>query len=96
MIPYYGMENTEAVEKIITGNVPIKLSRNNFQGYRLPKPKNTPEKVYAVMMQCWNLDPNIRPSFEDILEKFSEFSSKKVIIQNPRKPTANTQIIYHQ
>lgn len=33
---------------------------------RLPIPKNCPEVLAILMMQCWNRDPHMRPNFQQI------------------------------
>lgn len=61
--PYPNMSNFEVIESIV---------RN---GYRLPKPTNQPDgsnnqlmsDIYAMMLKCWNADPQARPTFTDIL-----------------------------
>lgn len=57
-IPYAGMQNKEVIEQV-------------QRGYRLPKPPNCdcPDEVYKQMRDCWNQDPDKRPTF-DFLENF--------------------------
>ena len=33
-------------------------------GYRLERPLTSSEQMYGVMLDCWNEDPSMRPSFE--------------------------------
>ena len=33
------------------------------QGYRLPQPSNCPSSLYAIMRECWHVQPDNRPSF---------------------------------
>ncbi len=40
LIPFYGLSNSEAADKIVSD-------------YRLPKPEECPEDIYAVMLSCW-------------------------------------------
>ncbi|XP_065890002.1 ephrin type-B receptor 3-like isoform X2 [Dysidea avara] len=35
-------------------------------GYRLELPKDCPQTVYEVMLDCWNLDHRLRPKFDEI------------------------------
>ncbi|XP_070531998.1 hepatocyte growth factor receptor-like isoform X1 [Ptychodera flava] len=37
------------------------------KGKRLQKPPYTPDEVYDVMHACWQLDPDLRPDFKDIV-----------------------------
>ncbi|XP_035700493.1 tyrosine-protein kinase Shark isoform X3 [Folsomia candida] len=39
------------------------------RGERLDKPKHCPDKIYSVMKKCWNMDPDLRPTFT-FLENF--------------------------
>ena len=43
-------------------------------GYRLPKPKGCPDKIYSLMLKCWSLEPNGRPTFEALLEDLTSMS----------------------
>lgn len=38
------------------------------QGYRMEKPKYSPNKVYEIMKNCWENDPASRPSFTSLAE----------------------------
>jgi len=47
------------------------------KGYRLPKPTSfCPEEIYNLMLECWNADPEKRPTFAQIT------SSLKTINKN--------------
>jgi len=52
-LPYQGMTNPEASEKVL-------------QGFRMSSPENCPEAIYKLMLKCWSLYPEDRPSFHDI------------------------------
>ncbi|CAH0582968.1 unnamed protein product [Chrysodeixis includens] len=51
--PYAGMSNSRAREKIDTG-------------YRMPAPEGCVEDVYALMLRCWEYEPDKRPHFHQI------------------------------
>ncbi|CAG9787334.1 unnamed protein product [Diatraea saccharalis] len=51
--PYAGMSNSRAREKIDAG-------------YRMPAPEGCPEDVYALMLRCWEYEPEKRPHFHQI------------------------------
>jgi len=40
------------------------------QGYRLEKPDNCAPEVYEIMLECWNEDPQDRPTFSQLRTKF--------------------------
>ncbi|XP_062589049.1 hepatocyte growth factor receptor-like [Saccostrea cucullata] len=42
---------------------------------RLPKPTKCPDILYNKMLRCWNLDPDERPSFSDLVIELSEIVS---------------------
>ncbi|KAI6182231.1 Tyrosine-protein kinase [Aphelenchoides bicaudatus] len=52
-IPYPGMSNAEVLQKV-------------ENGYRMPIMSNCPPQLYGLMLNCWNKDPNKRPTFSTI------------------------------
>ena len=52
-IPYPGMTNGEVLAKL-------------DQGYRMPCPPGCPEPLYALMLDCWKLEADDRPTFETL------------------------------
>uniref|UniRef100_A0A6I8T1M5 non-specific protein-tyrosine kinase n=1 Tax=Xenopus tropicalis TaxID=8364 RepID=A0A6I8T1M5_XENTR len=40
-------------------------------GYRLPKPDDCSPDIYMLMLECWQEEPNRRPSFFDLVEKLT-------------------------
>ncbi len=52
-LPYQGMTNADAVAKVMNGN-------------RLECPSNCPDAVYSVMLACWQIQSDARPSFREI------------------------------
>jgi proto-oncogene tyrosine-protein kinase Ret len=45
------------------------------KGYRLSKPANCTNDIYLIMQQCWNEDPECRPSFSDLRCKMDHMLS---------------------
>uniref|UniRef100_A0A914VLN4 Protein kinase domain-containing protein n=1 Tax=Plectus sambesii TaxID=2011161 RepID=A0A914VLN4_9BILA len=41
-------------------------------GHRLDQPKDCPNEIYTIMLNCWKVDPSTRPSFEDIRTEVSK------------------------
>ncbi|XP_046392076.1 tyrosine-protein kinase Fer isoform X3 [Ischnura elegans] len=52
-VPYSGLNNTKAREKIDSG-------------YRMPAPEGTPPELYQLMLRCWEYEPEKRPHFDEI------------------------------
>ncbi|XP_065204949.1 fibroblast growth factor receptor 2-like [Planococcus citri] len=42
------------------------------EGYRMESPKNCPPKLYTLMRNCWDDDPNERPDFQKIIQDLDE------------------------
>ena len=57
--PYPEMTDEEALDNIA-------------RGYRMACPTDCPQEVYDIMLECWNDDPSMRPSFEKIAERLEE------------------------
>ncbi|XP_044176562.1 fibroblast growth factor receptor 3-like [Acropora millepora] len=39
------------------------------QGYRMPKPEHVDDDLYRIMMNCWQSEPEARPSFSDLTQQ---------------------------
>ena len=61
--PFYWMNNEQAREAVENGE-------------RCAKPDDCPSEVYKVMLKCWNIDPEKRPSFLDILKELQSIYSQ--------------------
>ncbi|XP_073254898.1 proto-oncogene tyrosine-protein kinase receptor Ret-like [Porites lutea] len=48
-------------------DIPNKLQK----GYRMPKPKHVEKKLYQLMVQCWQVKPNDRPTFSVLKDKIT-------------------------
>uniref|UniRef100_A0AAR2M4J4 Tyrosine-protein kinase n=1 Tax=Pygocentrus nattereri TaxID=42514 RepID=A0AAR2M4J4_PYGNA len=59
-IPYPGMTNPEVIQ-------------NLENGYRMPRPDNCPEDLYAIMTKCWTEHPENRPTFEYLRSVLEDF-----------------------
>uniref|UniRef100_A0A1Q3G4D4 receptor protein-tyrosine kinase n=1 Tax=Culex tarsalis TaxID=7177 RepID=A0A1Q3G4D4_CULTA len=58
-IPYPGMEaNQELYNKL-------------RDGYRMDKPQYANQDIYDIMLNCWNVKPDTRPSFKDLKSRFN-------------------------
>ena len=61
--PYSGMSRKEVLDSVSSG-------------YRMPCPPGCPDKLYDVMMECWNETPQKRPTFESLHWKLEDFNDK--------------------
>lgn len=70
-IPYSDMNNSEVLEQV-------------SKGYKHPQPVDTcPDDIYEVMITCWRIKPDRRPSFLELLNVVQ--SLIKVYDRNPGK-----------
>ena len=84
MSPYPGVELTEVYQLLESG-------------YRMECPPGCPARIYDLMKQCWNWEPNERPSFHDIhfaMEHMFQESSitEEVEMQLNNKPATTPQL----
>ncbi|KAJ8306758.1 hypothetical protein KUTeg_015690 [Tegillarca granosa] len=56
LLPYPGMSNSEVMVYV-------------HQGKRLSLPEGCPNCIFKVMENCWNLLPEFRPTFEEIVKE---------------------------
>ncbi|XP_044180640.1 tyrosine kinase receptor Cad96Ca-like [Acropora millepora] len=51
------------------------------QGYRMPKPEHVDNDLYQIMMNCWQSEPEARPSFNDLTQQLKRMENqhKKLI-----------------
>eukprot|EP00794_Sanderia_malayensis_P003560 gene3560-4064_t len=61
--PYPGMNSYEVVSFL-------------QDGYRMDKPKHCSDEVYSVLMDCWHIAPQRRPTFQEIADRL------KLLIDN--------------
>ena len=46
-----------------------------MRGLRLPKPVNVSDGLYQLMLDCWQIDLDERPSFSEILQVLGDMDS---------------------
>lgn len=61
-------------------NIPYKIKG----GYRMPKPAHLDDDIYALMSECWDMEPDRRPTFDSISRtvKRLEYGRKEIIYMN--------------
>ncbi|XP_068087429.1 tyrosine-protein kinase FRK [Hyperolius riggenbachi] len=59
-MPYQGWNGRQTLEKL-------------EQGYRIPKPFNCPQDLYTIMLDCWNANPENRPTFETLQWRLEDY-----------------------
>lgn len=43
------------------------------QGYKMPKPPHVDKSLYDIMVRCWNINPDFRPSFENLRKRMESY-----------------------
>ena len=70
-LPYINLTNDEVLKRVCDPGCIAKL----------PKPDDCPEKLYDLMLRCWNFNPELRPSFKEVLEVVESMTSKQKKIE---------------
>lgn len=50
-------------------------------GYRLPAPKDCPEIIHGIMMDCWQSDPSKRPKFGEIVTRLDKIIRSPEVLE---------------
>ena len=58
-VPYLGMTNGEVLAQL-------------EQGYRMPPPPGCPDLIYQMMLECWKINPEERPTFEHLKHQLKD------------------------
>lgn len=48
-----------------------------LDGKRLPKPEIISQKLYDIMLNCWNFNPTDRPTFDSLYHQLSELRVRR-------------------
>jgi tRNA A-37 threonylcarbamoyl transferase component Bud32 len=65
MIPYHLIADDKEVARLVT------------QGERLSRPDNCPQKLYAIMQDCWKISPKERPSMPELQTALQEMFTEE-------------------
>ncbi|XP_067021800.1 fibroblast growth factor receptor-like isoform X3 [Acropora muricata] len=52
------------------------------QGYRMPKPEHVENDLYQIMMNCWQSEPEARPSFNDLTQQLKHMLNQRKTLIN--------------
>jgi serine/threonine protein kinase len=63
MLPYPGMSNSEAAQKVL-------------KGYRMDSPEDCPAEVYNIMKCCWEKEADRRPTFKELMTMINQLLQK--------------------
>jgi hypothetical protein len=44
------------------------------RGYRHPQPRQCPDEMYQIMLDCWQTDPQRRPTFEHLQNTMEDYN----------------------
>ncbi|XP_032107137.1 leukocyte tyrosine kinase receptor isoform X1 [Sapajus apella] len=69
-MPYPGRTNQEVLDFVVAGG-------------RMDPPRGCPGPVYRIMTQCWQHQPELRPSFASILERLQYCTQDPDVLNSP-------------
>ncbi|CAN8028627.1 unnamed protein product, partial [Ixodes persulcatus] len=71
--PYVNLKTAEVAERVT-------------RGLRLSQPKGVRENMYQLMLQCWELDRDERPTFEQLLSSLQEMLCGEIPVKFSHTP----------
>jgi len=77
MQPYVGKSNQDVATAVLNGE-------------RLPKPSICNDKWYEIMLQCWQSDPEDRPTFSSVLQ---QLQSSEISLLSPFNKVTECPVI---
>uniref|UniRef100_A0A8C4IU01 non-specific protein-tyrosine kinase n=1 Tax=Dicentrarchus labrax TaxID=13489 RepID=A0A8C4IU01_DICLA len=76
--PFFWLENGQVINQLESG-------------VRLPKPQLCPPAIYSLLTRCWAYEPNVRPSFSQLVCSLS-----LVAVQQKRTKNMNVICMYRK
>jgi len=61
---------------------PVVVMKSILDGEKLEQPEGCPDEVYAIMLKCWAMEPNDRPTFRVIYNELREFQERNYQLLN--------------
>nr|CAH8873476.1 unnamed protein product [Trichobilharzia regenti] len=68
--PFSNLTNAEAVEQIA-------------RGVRLERPDKCPSSLYEILLECWNSNPTLRPTFSMLKPRLRELAAQYKVSSEP-------------
>ena len=86
MVPYPSIASTDVLRMV-------------EKGYIMEKPENCPDAIYEIMQECWNLDPQKRPSMQEIGKRigamYREFYKNVDLAQSNNNDNESSEPLYN-
>ncbi|XP_022111315.1 fibroblast growth factor receptor 1-like [Acanthaster planci] len=54
------------------------LAETIKRGYRMPQPDNCHDHIYALMRECWEEEPDARPTFTELVHILSDMADSRI------------------
>lgn len=45
------------------------------KGYRMEAPEGCPKEIYDIMMRAWQIQPENRPTFQEVYQELADLKS---------------------
>lgn len=82
---YKGLHPSKIISKIMnTNNLSEELYAKYRDGFRLPQKPHIHEKLYSIMLKCWQLDPKQRPAFVELVMQLQALQGQDLTVPTPQ------------
>ncbi|XP_051283651.1 protein-tyrosine kinase 2-beta isoform X1 [Dicentrarchus labrax] len=78
--PFFWLENGQVINQLESG-------------VRLPKPQLCPPAIYSLLTRCWAYEPNVRPSFSQLVCSLSEIHRTELEQETGRDRSHRSSIV---